>query len=275
MASRRLEFLLYLRYLLLFSPEPELLRHIIDHCRKSSVNVVWLDRHEYSFILARQLTRIFKDQRLNVRVVLDTAAVHSDFIGRGLNFQLNSCTRRFVQAESALFRRLETSMSESCDLITAVSDEDRKIFSTFQHTQTPILLFPNVIDPDFYNVGEQYCEDEPTSFNIIFTGSFYNSTSPMVHGGQWFLDNVIPKIISTGLPINTTYLGRGASSHFQSNAGLNLTIIDEVPYVQPYLTSSDLGIVPCFMSQEQGSRFWNMESNLPNVPTTLGQRVLT
>ena len=168
LASRLLEFLLYLRYLLLFSPKPELLSQIIDYCRKSSVNVVWLDRHEYSFILARQLTRIFKDQRLNVRVVLDTAAVHSDFIGRGLNFQLNSCTRRFVHAESALFRRLETSMSESCDLITAVSDEDRKIFSTFQHTQTPILLFPNVIDPDFYNVGEQYWKMSPQA-SILFS----------------------------------------------------------------------------------------------------------
>ena len=71
---------------------------------------------------------------------------------------------------------LEIRNIDVCDLITAVSDEDRKIFSTFQHTQTPILLFPNVIDPDFYNVGEQYYEDEPTSFNIIFTGSFYNST---------------------------------------------------------------------------------------------------
>ena len=86
------------------------------------------------------------------------------------------------------------------------------------------------------------------------------------------MDNVIPKIISTGLPINTTYLGRGASSHFQSNAGLNLTIIDEVPYVQPYLTSSDLGIVPLFY--ESGTRFKILEygiSNLPIVSTTLGQ----
>ena len=79
----------------------------------------------------------------------------------------------------------------------------------------------------------------------------------MVHGGQWFLDNVIPKIISTGLPINTTYLGRGASSHFQSNADEPHNRRGSICTALSYKFRSWY----CSFVLESGTRFrfWNME----------------
>ena len=68
------------------------LEYIIDYYKKNKIDICWFDRHEYIYDLILNL----KKARPDIKVVCDTAAIHSRFILREIPYQKDSLRKKEI-----------------------------------------------------------------------------------------------------------------------------------------------------------------------------------
>ena len=259
----------YLKYLGRFWPRSLVLIeavYLIRYFDKYNLDAIWWDRHEYSF----ELFSCLKSRRPDIKIVCDTAAVHSDFILREADYIEDPKKKESIRTLGARYLREEKELLSLSDIFTAVSDVDKNVFSKWTKHQEKIYVFPNTVDFTFY-------EDEGPGTVLrgqpilVLSGSFYGENSPMEHGTRWFLSEVFP-IVQSKFPEAILYVVGKNGDRILSDISIdNVVITGFVPSVVPYLKGADVGIVPLFF--ESGTRFKILEYGacaLPTISTTLG-----
>jgi len=239
---------------------------ILTYCDKYKIDVIWFDRHEFSF----DLIVAVRIRNSKIKIVCDTAAVQSEFILRELPFQQKIEKRKQILKLGNKFRKEEELLVQISNVVTAVSERDADIFRSYTIKPNKIKLFPNVVDLDAY----QRNENNNISLNnpcLVATGTFYSIDSPMAHGCRWVINEVLPKVKEKFPGLHFYIVGKGSESVFSSFNDPGITITGKVLSVLPYISKANVCLVPLFY--ESGTRFKILEYGAvgcATISTSLG-----
>ena len=239
--------------------------YIVDYYDNNLIDVVWCDRGlEHSF----KLICAIKNKRPDIKVVNDTCAVYSRFILRGLPFEKDPVRKKDIERKGNIKKKEEKILVDLADVTTAVSNVDAEYFKSIANNKDCVKVFSNVVDVGVYSDVENVKKIRSPS--IYLAGSF-GPLWPMDHGARWFIDEVYPEVRKQVPGVHFYIAGKGAKSTLKDIVDDDITIIDKMDSLVPYICNVDVGIVPLWF--ESGTRFKILESgaaSLPVVSTVLG-----
>ncbi|NMC36108.1 glycosyltransferase family 4 protein [Candidatus Beckwithbacteria bacterium] len=244
--------------------EADDVRYIIKYYDQNNIDIIWSDRHEFSYNLIFEIKKL----RPNIKIVCDTAAVHSQFILREIPFQKDKSKIKKIKKSGKEYENYEKKLVNIADVTTAVSEIDASIFKSWTKHKERIFVFPNVVDLENYKKIKTSNTIKTPS--LLIAGTFYEQ-SPMEHGTRWFLNNVLPKVRKEFPEIFVYIIGKGSDWILRDIADPKIIITGKVDSVSPYLHNTSIGLVPLHF--ESGTRFKILEygtASLPTVSTSLG-----
>ncbi len=96
--------------------------------------------------------------------------------------------RGLLRVASRLLKRIEPWLCRRHDLVTAISEGDRRLLAG-QGVERPLFILP--LSPSF-EMDEQTQPAVPPGPNVLFVGAMYRALN--VQGVLWFLDQVWPRV---------------------------------------------------------------------------------
>ncbi len=239
-------------------------KFIVDYAQKNNINIIWFG---YGNISHKLMLNI-KKMNSELKLVCDTDSVWSRFVLRELPCIKDQKRRSLILSEGLEKIKEEASWVEYCNITTAVSEIDAEYYRSLCSLPQKIKVFSNVVDLDYYHQV-----DRPKDFitpNIYLAGTFWPD-SPMEIAARWVINDVLP-IIKRKIPtIHFYILGNGSNHILNDINDRDINILGRVESVLPYLSNSDVAIVP--LKFESGTRFKILEAgacSVPIVSTTLG-----
>ncbi len=226
--------------------------------------VIWMGFGNISYEIRLQMIK----QQCPFRIVMDTDAVWSRFVLRGLSYAENLQQKMKVFAQGILKRWEESWGTSLSHVTTAVSEVDAMYYRLFNQTPYAVDLFSNVIDPASY--AAEYPNPSIQKPCVYLAGTFWPG-SPMEQAAVWFLRDILPIVRRSYPHIHVYIIGTGITEPVKNLADRNVTIAGRVESVLPYLKNADVALVPLMF--ESGTRFKIMEAGICSIPcvsTTLG-----
>jgi glycosyltransferase involved in cell wall biosynthesis len=241
-------------------------RALVERATKLEVDAMWLGYGNISFDVIHEVKRIAP----HIPLVCDTDSVWSRFVLRELPLEQDPGRRAAISKKGVEKEEEERAWVALCEVTTAVSEVDAEYYRAIAPDPARVALFPNVIDLASYTDG-----DGPPpglrSPSIFLAGTFGAPTSPMNRAADWLIARVLP-LVTSEIPDAKLYLiGRRSRESFAGMGRDDVVVVGEVASVVPYLTNSDVSVVP--LSYESGTRFKILEAGacrVPVVSTTLG-----
>jgi len=240
-------------------------RHILDHARRRSINVIWFGYGNISFPLIRRIKSLAPD----IRVVCDTDSVWSRFILRELPY-VKGLRRLRITRAGRLKESEEKAWIDLCDITTAVSEVDADYYRSIAQQPDRVRVFSNVIDLATYERPPAPPEGLRRPC-IYLAGSFGHYHSPMDTAARWVLEQVLPLLRQRIPNLHFYIVGSGSDRTLGHIRDPHITVTGKLPSVLPYLCHADVALVP--LKFESGTRFKILEAGacgVPIVSTTLG-----
>jgi len=240
-------------------------RIIENYVQQNQISTVWFGYGNISLGLIRQVRRLCP----HTKIVCDTDSVWSRFVLRALPF--SSIWRKpYVVVSGMIAQRREILMTQISDVITAVSEIDRKVYQAIPNKRATIMRFSNVVNLSMYGRKKH----EEISINrpaIYLAGTFGHKNSPMDYGCMWFLKEVLHLVKQSNPNVHFYIAGSRSLERFGGYVSQNVTVLGRLHDLVPYLSTMDVSIVPLFF--ESGTRYKILEAavcGIPVVTTSLG-----
>lgn len=168
--------------------------------------------------------------------------------------------------------RYERHVMRQCDLVLAVSDDDRRALQELANRAT-IRVVPNGVDTSTFSRaalrkqhGGRFMFGPPT---LVFTGTL--DFRPNIDAITWFVRQVLPHIQAVRPDVCLLIVGKRPSSAVRALASNTVIVTGEVPDARPYIASADVYVVP--MRIGGGVRLKLLEAlalETPVVSTAMG-----
>ena len=238
---------------------------IIEHADKMNIKIIWIAFGNISYSLIRRLRRL----RPDLKLICDTDSIWSRFILRELPYA-HGLRKIQIWFRGKWKEHEEKTGLNNCDITTAVSSFDGEYYQSLCENTEKIRLFSNVIDLDTYaNRSKNTLDIKKPS--IYLAGTFGAPNSSMNVAARWFLNEVLPLVISEIPDIHFYIVGKNSNLEFGHLNGPGITVTGKIDTVLPYLLNVSVSIVP--LKFESGTRFKILEAGacrIPIVSTTLG-----
>lgn len=241
-------------------------REILKYAKKNNIDVIWFGYGNISYELINNVRKI----NPKIKIVCDTDSVWSRFVLRRIRYEKNPKIRLTIKEEGQKKIIEEKKLIQLSDIVTAVSDVDKKYYEKITSNKDKIRIFPNVINPvDYKKVAK--VQDIPKGNYIYLSGSF-GYKSPMEDAAVWFLEKIFPEVKRYIPDIKAVIVGSSADvvlSQYENKK--NIYIKGWVKSTIPYLKNAKVSIVP--LRYESGTRFKILEAGICSIPvvsTTLG-----
>jgi glycosyltransferase involved in cell wall biosynthesis len=160
------------------------------------------------------------------------------------------------------YKYVEKQMLINSDIITAVSEFDKKTFKKL-YPKSKIMIFRNAVK------DKKIKKIKHKEFNILISGSFGDKNSPMNISTRWFMEKIFPLIQQKIKNLKVFIIGINSTREFKNKK--QIFVKDWVLDITKFFSLSDIAAVP--LKYESGTRFKILEAgiyNLPVVSTTLG-----
>jgi polysaccharide biosynthesis protein PslH len=241
--------------------------YISKFAKNNGIKYFWIDRViEHAFFVFISLRFLNKHHK----IVGDTETVYSDFILRELPFIKNPLRYFYIFIRGHFAKMQESIMLKKADVVTAVSELDKKHYFELVNNKSKIMLFSNVVDINEYSQEVELGEGMQMPY-LILMGSFGHQNSPMDRAAKWLVSDIMPLVWSKIPNINICIVGRNSELTQSSLASDRVRVLGNVPYIFPYLKNASISLVP--LIYESGTRFKIIESGAASIPcisTSLG-----
>ncbi len=230
---------------------------LIDLYKKEKFNCIWISYSSQSYNLIKKIKKIDS----TIKIIADTDSVFHKFLERKLSY-VNFIKKIPLFFYYKYFENVEKKMLINSDITTAVSDYDKKIFKKM-YPKSNIIIFRNAVQ------NNKIKKKTHSSFNILITGTFGDTNSPMNLSTRWFIKNVFPLIKGRIKNLKVFVVGMNSTKEFKNQK--KLFVKDWVLDITKFFSIADMAAVP--LKYESGTRFKILEAgiyNLPVVSTTLG-----
>ena len=161
---------------------------IVDYARKNNIKIIWFGFGNVSYDLIRYVRKI----NPKLKLVCDTDSVWSRYVLRRIKFKKGTKKISLIREEGKIKQLEEEKLTRLCDVVTAVSDVDKKYYVNIAKKKDKVKVkqFSNVINPSAYkNVPTPL--DIPSGDYIYMSGTF-GSETPMEDAACWFIEKAFP-----------------------------------------------------------------------------------
>jgi glycosyltransferase involved in cell wall biosynthesis len=233
----------------------------------------------FSSAMAGKITQILNNQKYDLVIAsqLPMAAYHEFFNGvpalfeeieLGLSYEDSlRWTSRSKRLRHALtwfkLRRYLSRLLQSFQVVTVVSEQERKLVSRYFPDVENILVIPNCMNlADYKNIHV-----DPAPNRLIFTGSFRYHTN--YEAMLWFVGEVFPLVLEQIPDAELVITGDHASLPLPSDK--NVTLAGYVDDIKSLIASSTVAIAPLWSGG--GTRLKILEAmaiGTPVVATSKG-----
>ncbi len=240
-------------------------KFLLKYVKKNRLDAIWFAYGNISYDLISRVRSLDKDMKL----ICDADGVLSRNILRQLPHVKSEEISKKIIEEGRKKELEERKYSDTCDIVTAVSEEDAKYYLDITDKKDKIHLFPNVLDFDNYKKNV----DPPKNFktpNLLLAG-YFGKNSPMEHAAYWVIDNVFPIIKKYKPDIHFYLVGRGSKETLGHIVDPDISVVGMVKDILPYLCNCDVSLVPLWF--ESGTKYKILESaacGIPMVATSIG-----
>lgn len=230
---------------------------LIDLYKKEKFNCIWISYSSQSYNLIKKIKRIDS----SIKIIADTDSVFHKFLERKLS-HVNFFKKVPLFFNFKYFQNVENKMLLNSEIITAVSEYDKKIFKKM-YPKSNIMIFRNAV------LDHKIRKKKHNSFNILISGTFGDKNSPMNLSTRWFVKEVFPLIKDRIKDLKIFIIGMNSTKEFKNQK--KIFVKDWVLDITKFFSIADIAAVP--LKYESGTRFKILEAgiyNLPVVSTTLG-----
>ncbi len=157
--------------------------------------------------------------------------------------------------------RFQRSVASDVDRVVLASEADVRLLATDN-----CEVLPNTYEQPDHPLGRDQPRQPPT---LLFQGTF--DYGPNVDGAQWLVDDVAPKVRAQVAGARIRLVGKTTGSVDSLADPPLVTVVGQVPHMEPELGGADLVVVPLRMGS--GTRFKILEAfahRIPVVSTRLG-----
>jgi polysaccharide biosynthesis protein PslH len=206
-----------------------------------------------------------------IPVIGDTHNVEYDNAYRAYR-QSTSIARKLYYLHLYLtLRREEVNCCKKFDVLFPTSERDQQVFRERLPAKRMVVI-PNGLNVTFFKPDPT----TPKPKSLVFTGlmNYY----PNEHGMLFFLDNILPLIVSTTPDVLMTIVGAHPSKKLRDRAldNPNVTVTGYVEDVRPYVGAAQVYVVPLLMGGGTRQKvLLAMAMKKPIVSTTLGCEGIT
>jgi glycosyltransferase involved in cell wall biosynthesis len=145
--------------------------------------------------------------------------------------------RLFLCSQIAKLRRFERNACRRADHVLACSADDARELGTLA-PQTPMSVVPNGVDVESCRPAHV----RPNPAQLIFVGQM--SWFPNRDGVQWFLHDVLPRIIAARDDVQFVLVGRSAGLEVPQALRTRVRLAGFVEDLQPELHAAAIYVVP-------------------------------
>lgn len=230
---------------------------LIDSYRKYKCSCLWISYASQSYNLIKEIKKLDS----SIKIIADTDSVFHKFLQRGI-LHVGFLSKIHLFLNYKYFEYIEKQMLINSDLITAVSDFDKKIFKKL-YPESKIMIFRNAVK------DKKIKKIKHKDFNVLISGTFGDKNSPMNISTRWFVKKIFPLIQKKIKNLKVFIIGINSTREFKNKK--QLFVKDWVLDITKFFSLSDVAAVP--LKYESGTRFKILEAgiyNLPVVSTTLG-----
>lgn len=224
------------------------------------------------FTLHSSPTRVL--DQFNAEFVLQQRAARTSLaaLRRGRLTARNGAGALYSLAQWLKLARYERHVMRQCDLVLAVSDDDRRTLQELAGRAT-IGVVANGVDTSTFSRAAlraqhsgRFVFGPPT---LVFTGTL--DFRPNTDAVTWFVRQVLPHIQAVRPDVCLLIVGKRPSSAVRALASNTVIVTGEVPDARPYIASADVYVVP--MRIGGGVRLKLLEAlalETPVVSTAMG-----
>jgi len=224
-----------------------------------NIEIIWFAFGSISFNLIREVRR----QNPNLKIICDTDSVWSEYILRQVEFESDPKKVALVKNDGHKKQIEEKELINICDVVTAVSEFDKRIYQKKSIDKNKIQLFPNVINPEDY-MNSSLEHGVLRDGYIYMSGTFWKG-SPMEDAARWLIKKVMPMVWVKKPDLKLLIIGKNADVIFSEFLGnRNIIIKGWVKSTVQYLKKAKLSLVP--LRYESGTRFKILEAGICSVP---------
>ena len=230
---------------------------LINLYRKHNCSCIWISFASTAYNLTEKIKKIDP----SIKIISDTEAVFHKFLERRIPYE-NIFLKLFLYFKCKYLKRVEKKMLINSEIVSAVSNYDKKIFKSI-YSKSKIMIFRNGVKET------KIKKTKHKGFNILITGSFGDKNSPMNVSTRWFIDKIYPKIKTKIKNLKIYIVGIDSTREFKNQE--QIIVKDWVLDITKYFSISDILAVP--LKYESGTRFKILEAgmfDLPVVSTQLG-----
>ncbi|HLP17683.1 MAG TPA: glycosyltransferase [Bacteroidota bacterium] len=197
-------------------------------------------------------------------VVSDAHNVESDIIFRTYQHAHNGFWKLFHYLAYRYGERDEKRNLRRFSAITATTERDAAIFRSWLPEQS-ISVIQNGVDAIFFS----QLDITPEPHSLVFTGLM--SYHPNDSGIQYFLDEILPRIIEKVPDTKITIVGKDPSSRLCARRSERVTVTGFVDDVRPFIARASVFIIPLKIGGGvRGKALEAMAMRTPIVTTTIG-----
>lgn len=202
------------------------------------------------------LARFFQPM---ARIVVDSVDVHFQ---RLLAKAAVTCVAEDME-EARGVKRQEMAVYSACDVVIAVSEDDRRCLNA-ENSAIPVALIPNIhaIETRPQSTGQE-------RNTLIFIGGFRHE--PNADAVLYFVREVLPLIRKQVPSVHVRIIGSWPPREITEMQGADIEVLGYVEQVTPYLLKSDISIAPLrYGAGMKGKVGEAMAHGLPVVTTSIG-----
>lgn len=205
-----------------------------------------------------------------VPIVLNAHNVEHELLQRRIEIETRPLHRVFLRTQVARLKRFEMAVCQRASRILACSETDAKQLATLA-SRTPITVVPNGVDTDAIHASH----DAPAhSDRMIFVGQM--SWFPNRDGMEWFLAEILPRILRAKPNARFALVGKNAGLHVPAALSANVELLGFVDDLAPVMRDAAVYVVP--LRAGSGTRLKVLEAmafGKAMVTTSIGSEGIT
>jgi len=173
-----------------------------------------------------------------VPLVLDTHNVEHLLLRERAARETDWARRIFLRSQVAKLRRFERDACRRANHVLACSPDDARELAALA-PQTPVSLVPNGVDVEQARPAVGIV---PHPAQMVFVGQM--SWFPNRDGVQWFLSDVLPRIVAVRADAQFTLVGKTAGLTVPASLRAHVRLAGFVEDLRPELHSAAIYVVP-------------------------------
>lgn len=214
-----------------------------------------------------QLARLAAALPLTLPVVFDTQNIESDLVDEYGRSGRNFAVRTLAKLDVRPLRRVERWMASRASVVGFVSERDhsRAVGLGLIGRGTRVIIVQNGFDEGLVRRDV----NEGARRGVVFVGNL--GWAPNVDAACWLALEVWPLVSRQRPDIELLLIGRGPHARVNALASATVSVIPDVPSVEPFLSEAAVATAP--LQAAGGTRLKIVEAlavGTPVVATTLG-----